>query len=61
MLLLQIVFVYAPFMNTFFGTTPIEFKHWMYSLLAGMGVFVVVELEKFIIGKFSKRKKVNKK
>jgi magnesium-transporting ATPase (P-type) len=61
LLLLQIVFVYAPFMNTFFGTTPIEFKHWMYSLFAGMGVFIVVELEKYILAKFSKRKKMESK
>ncbi|MFO7868837.1 MAG: cation-transporting P-type ATPase [Bacteroidales bacterium] len=55
LLLLQLIFVYAPFMNTFFGTTAIDFTYWMYSLAAGITIFFVIELEKFIIGKLKKK------
>lgn len=50
---LQLLFVYLPFMNTFFDTAPISGSYWIYPLAAGLGVFLIVELEKFIINKFS--------
>jgi magnesium-transporting ATPase (P-type) len=46
---LQLLFVYVPFMNTFFDTAPIEGTYWLYSLAAGLVVFALVELEKFIV------------
>lgn len=53
LVLLQLLFVYIPFMNTFFDTSPIGGTYWLYSLVAGVVVFFVVELEKFIIGKLA--------
>ncbi len=46
---LQLIFVYLPLMNTFFDTRPIAFSYWLYPAAAGAAVFVLVELEKFII------------
>ncbi len=48
---LQMLFVYTPFMNTFFDTAPIEGHYWWYSLAGGVIVFITVELEKFLIQK----------
>ncbi|MFW5663710.1 MAG: cation-transporting P-type ATPase [bacterium] len=49
LIILQALFVYVPFMNSFFGTEAIEAGYWLYPLAAGLLVFFVVELEKFII------------
>ena len=46
LVVLQMAFVYAPFMNLFFGTAPIQGSFWLYSLAGGLIVFIVVELEK---------------
>ena len=52
LILLQMAFVYLPFMNTFFGTQAIEASYWLYPLAAGVLVFLLVELEKLIILRF---------
>ncbi len=57
LILLQIFFVYVPFMNNFFDTEPIELTYWLYPLAAGVAVFLIVETEKFIARKISKSKK----
>jgi len=52
-------FVYAPFMNIWFGSAPLELRHWLVPLCIGLAVFFVVEAEKAIfrgIGQGSKRK-----
>lgn len=54
LILLQMLFVYAPFMNTFFNTSPIGAAYWLYPLGAGLAVFVLVEIEKWVIGKITK-------
>jgi magnesium-transporting ATPase (P-type) len=51
LVVLQLFFVYVPFMNTFFDTEPISGAYWLYSLAAGITVFFIVELEKWIIQK----------
>jgi len=51
LIVLQMGFVYLPFMNTFFGTQAIAATYWLYPLAAGALVFLLVELEKFIIMK----------
>ena len=56
LVVIQIVFVYVPFMNTFFGTSPIELELWLYPLVAGITVFFIVEGEKFIARKLQKNK-----
>jgi P-type Ca2+ transporter type 2C len=55
LIVLQLLFVYLPFMNTFFGTRPISPELWLYAIGAGVAVFLLVETEKQIIKRwFSK-------
>ncbi len=44
---LQVFFVYTPFMNRFFDTRPLEFEYWIYPGLAAFLVFLIVEIEKY--------------
>ncbi|MEX2573937.1 MAG: cation-transporting P-type ATPase [Balneolaceae bacterium] len=46
---LQLIFTYAPFMNRWLETGPIDLFDWMYPLAGGLIVFCLVELEKWII------------
>ena len=48
LLLLQSAFIYLPFMNTAFGTTPLALQHWLLPLAVGIGVFLVIEGEKWV-------------
>ncbi|MCH8545607.1 MAG: cation-transporting P-type ATPase [Cryomorphaceae bacterium] len=48
LLALQLLFVYAPFMNTFFDTSPLSLTQWGITTAAGAMVFVVVEAEKYL-------------
>jgi len=48
LIVLQLIFTYAPFMNTLFETMPISLYEWMYVVGAGVVVLLVVELEKWI-------------
>ena len=52
LVILQMVFVYAPFMNLFFDTAPLRAIDWLFPLGAGLAVFFIVELEKFLIERF---------
>jgi P-type Ca2+ transporter type 2C len=45
---LQAVFTYLPFMNNIFATAPMAGNHLIYPLMVGIGVFIIVELEKKI-------------
>lgn len=47
--LLQLLFTYAPPMEHFFGTAPIDGQAWIRILGVGMVIFVVVEFEKFVL------------
>lgn len=46
MLVLQLSFTYLPFMNVLFETSPLAPVHWLYIVALGMGVFILVEIEK---------------
>ncbi|WP_037983037.1 cation-transporting P-type ATPase [Thauera sp. 27] len=46
LVLLQLGFVYLPFMNTWFGTAPLELRHWLVPLGIGLVVFLLIEAEK---------------
>jgi magnesium-transporting ATPase (P-type) len=46
---LQLVFVYAPFMQRLFGSTALELRHWLVPLGIGFAVFLLVEVEKAVI------------
>jgi magnesium-transporting ATPase (P-type) len=49
---LQLVFVYAPFMQRLFGSTALEPRHWLVPLGIGLAVFLIVEAEKAIFRRF---------
>jgi magnesium-transporting ATPase (P-type) len=49
MILLQLSITYLPFMNTVFSTVPLEPQYWRMPILLGVIVFVVVEIEKFVM------------
>ena len=46
LVLLQLGFVYLPFMNLWFGTTALALHHWLLALGIGMVVFLLIEAEK---------------
>ncbi len=48
----QATFVYAPFMNTWFGTAPLALRHWLVPLGVGVAVFLLVEVEKAVLRRF---------
>jgi len=49
---LQMLFVYAPFMQRLFGSTALELRHWLVPLSIGLAVFLLVEVEKAIFRRF---------
>ena len=51
LVILQLTFVYAPFMQTAFGTAPLAARHWLIPLGVGLTVFLLVEVEKAITRK----------
>ena len=51
LILLQLAITYLPFMNTIFGTTPISASAWGFPILIAVGIFVIVEIEKFVVKK----------
>ncbi len=48
LVLLQLIFVYAPFMNLWFGSAPLELRHWLVPIGIGAVVFALAETEKAI-------------
>jgi len=54
LIVLQLVFTYAPFMNHLFGTDPHAFSYWIFPVLCGAAVFVIVEIEKYLLGRSRK-------
>lgn len=46
--LLQVFFVYTPFMNNFFETKQFPPAYWLYPALAGFLLFLIIEAEKWI-------------
>ena len=53
---LQLIFVYVPFMNDLFDTAPIDLKYWIYPFVIGLSIFIIVEFEKWIVLKIKNRK-----
>jgi magnesium-transporting ATPase (P-type) len=47
--LLQLGFVYLPFMNTTFETTPLGITGWVIPGMIGIGIFAAVEVEKAVV------------
>ncbi len=48
---LQLLYIYAPFMNNIFGSHPIQGIMWVRIMLAGLVAFIIVELEKWLYRK----------
>lgn len=46
MLTLQLLFIHAPFMNDLFHSAPIGLHSWIRILAAGLGLFIIVSIEK---------------
>ncbi len=55
LIIFQLIFTYAPFMNTWFGTEAHRTIYWLYPVMGGAAVFLLVELEKYLFGKSQKR------
>lgn len=55
LIVFQMVFVYTPFMNLWFGTTPISTIYWGWVIAAGFIVFLMVELEKWGFNLYRRR------
>lgn len=51
LIIFQMCITYVPFMNNIFGTYPLEIHYWIYPLLMGIIVFIVVEIEKAVMNK----------
>lgn len=49
LILLQTGISYLPFMNNVFGTVPLGIHDWLYPVALGFLVFVIVEIEKFVM------------
>ncbi|BBY17784.1 cation-translocating P-type ATPase [Mycolicibacterium litorale] len=52
MLVLQLLFTYAPFMNDWFHTAPITIRGWLVAIALAIAVFLVVELAKWVGRRF---------
>ncbi len=54
LVILQLGFVYAPFMQLWFGSAPLELRHWLVPLGTGFIIFLLVEAEKAILRRFDR-------
>ncbi|MBT2571812.1 cation-transporting P-type ATPase [Planococcus sp. ISL-110] len=50
----QLAVTYVPFMNFLLGTVPLEAQDWLWPIVIGVSVFIIVELEKWIVRLYSK-------
>lgn len=57
LLLFQVLFVYAPVMNTLFGSAPLPLRDWLIPIAVGSGVFLIVEGEKAITRRASRARR----
>jgi calcium-translocating P-type ATPase len=53
LILVQLGVTYLPFMNTVLGTVPISAEYWIFPIVIGITVFLIVEIEKYITKKVS--------
>lgn len=50
-IILQLMFTYAPFMEAFFDSRPVDLVHGMEIIAIGVGMFGILELEKLFLRK----------
>jgi hypothetical protein len=48
----QLVFTYAPFMQTWFGTAPLSLWQLTEAAIAGVVVLLILEIEKALLRRF---------
>ena len=53
---LQLVFTYAPFMERFFNTRPVDFVHGLEIIALGIALFAILEVEKLILRRWQRAK-----
>jgi len=46
LLVLQLLIIYAPFMQVLFGTEALPFRYWVITFMVGFAMFLIVEVEK---------------
>ena len=46
LLVLQLLIIYAPFMQMLFGTESLPFRYWVITFIIGFAMFLIVEIEK---------------
>jgi cation-transporting ATPase F len=52
MMLIQLLYTYAPFMNTLFSSTPISLALWLDVLAVSLAGYILIEIEKWLRRKF---------
>ncbi len=55
MVLIQLVYTYAPFMNALFGSAPISLVLWLDVLAVGLAAYIIIEFEKWLRRKRERR------
>lgn len=56
LILLQLSITYIPFMNNVFGTVQLPFNLWLYPITFGFFIFIIVEIEKWIMRLIDKKR-----
>lgn len=54
LLLMQLVIIYVPLMQSMFGTEALSLRYWFVTLVIGVAMFLVVEIEKRLTRRFRK-------
>ena len=54
LLALQLLIIYAPFMQMLFGTEALPFRYWVITFLIGFVMFLIVEAEKVLTRRWGK-------
>lgn len=54
LLLMQLVIIYVPLMQSMFGTEALPLRYWFVTLVIGVAMFLVVEIEKRLTRRFRK-------
>lgn len=54
LLLMQLVIIYVPLMQSMFGTEALPLRYWFVTLVIGVAMFTVVEVEKRLTRRFRK-------
>ena len=52
LVVLQLMFVYVPFLNLWFHSAPIAFRDWLLPIGVGFAIFLAVEAEKALLRRF---------